>query len=91
MFVKSCLSRFSSGKRRPLSQSGLTLCPNFIGLQKDLISSLRSRLDLLCDEAERSVEDDQCSSSNEMENSVAKSNTSSQFLRPKYAHKFTVC
>lgn len=51
-------------------------------LEKDLISSLRSRLDLLCDEAERSVEDDQCSSSNEMENSVAKSNTSSQFLRP---------
>ncbi|KAG0580195.1 hypothetical protein KC19_4G155300, partial [Ceratodon purpureus] len=52
-------------------------------LKNDIVSSLRSRLDLLCDEAERAAEDAQCSESKESENSAEKSTLLSQLLRPR--------
>ena len=63
----------------------LTECFEFVELQNDIVSSLRSRLDLLCDEAERAAEDAQCSDSKESEDPAIKLNLFSHFLRPGYA------
>jgi len=49
----------------------LTLCLENVEFQKDVISSLRSRLDLLCDEVERAAEDAESSGNKELEDSSA--------------------
>lgn len=44
-------------EKKSALQNGLTLFPNLIGPQKDFISTLRSRPDPFCGDAERVVQD----------------------------------